>query len=224
MNIRIAHLFAVATLMLTTSAVQAGMHWDNITAKGCIATGLREYSGVLWDIPGDERHWEDACYRTPAVRGGRPPDYCVVNLNMWGIWRVPDPTCLENPREDARLILDFDLRNAIPNEALRMDLIVEHAAAVGPYTVVPPPERARPNVSIRAGGRSRTRAAFLYEGGHWVVRARAWVTGTNGVERLAVERTIDLDLSYDPVAGGSPLIGLQVRRTATGYVIDRAGI
>jgi len=97
---RILQSLACATFLAAAPMLAADMHWGPITRKACALFGLREWSGVLWDIPRGES-WRDACRRTPAIAGGRGPDACVVNVYMWGSWYVPDRGCLQNPRDGA---------------------------------------------------------------------------------------------------------------------------
>lgn len=73
--------------------------WGDITPKMCVANGIREYSGILWDIPAG-KSWEHACRDTPASVAGHParrPDACVTGANVWGLWKIPDVSCRVRP-------------------------------------------------------------------------------------------------------------------------------
>jgi len=87
----------VALLALHAAPAGAGIHWGDITAKGCVSgkTGLQLYSAILWDIPSGAS-WEKACRETKATINHvdyPEPTRCITKDHMWGEWDVPDMTC-----------------------------------------------------------------------------------------------------------------------------------
>jgi hypothetical protein len=73
------------------------LHWGDFKSSGCSATGFRQYSAVLWDIPFGQS-WEQACANMPADVAGlhfEKPTRCRNDhgLNMWGEFDVPDAGC-----------------------------------------------------------------------------------------------------------------------------------
>jgi hypothetical protein len=77
------------------STASAGQHWGDFKADQCTASGLRQYSAILWDIPWGAS-WEQACAHMPADINGHhfdAPARCVTTINEWGQFDVPDPSC-----------------------------------------------------------------------------------------------------------------------------------
>ena len=71
------------------------VRWGAAKRDACTATGVRQYSARLWDIPG--RDWTQACRRSEATVAGRSmlPARCK-NLGaggMWGEFDVADASC-----------------------------------------------------------------------------------------------------------------------------------
>jgi len=77
--------------------IEPAMQWGPFKSSGCSATGFRQYSAVLWDIPWGQS-WEQACSNMPADVAGlhfEHPTRCRNDhgLNMWGEFDVPDVGC-----------------------------------------------------------------------------------------------------------------------------------
>ncbi len=79
-----------------TTRVSPATNWGAFRTEQCSATGLRQYSAILWNIPWGWS-WERACSTTPGRPAGIPPrtpDRCInTGFNMWGQWDVPDTSC-----------------------------------------------------------------------------------------------------------------------------------
>lgn len=88
-------------------------YWDTPKVEECASPGERHVSAILRNIPGG-RDWDDACKRTPLVY--KSVTYPIEDAakdcrrdlfnQMWGNWRVPDPTCAAHwlpPKVDACL-------------------------------------------------------------------------------------------------------------------------
>ncbi len=78
-----------ATLLLSSQAHAA--NWGDLKDDGCKGANVHRFSAVLWNIPWGS-NWEATCAETPILDWG-PPTRCVTNLNVWGEWDRPDPTC-----------------------------------------------------------------------------------------------------------------------------------
>jgi len=91
-------LFVVTTLffslaIFTNSALAT--NWGDFKKDHCVAEGKRQYSSILWNIPGGQS-WEQACATTPAsINNQHFPgaDRCVNTGQMWGEFDVKDPSC-----------------------------------------------------------------------------------------------------------------------------------
>ncbi len=74
----------------------ATQHWGGFQKNDCRATGIRQFSSILLDIPPGVS-WEAACQVTPATVEGQnfsSPSRCVnTGTNMWGQFDVSDSSC-----------------------------------------------------------------------------------------------------------------------------------
>src|SRR5688572_14168530 len=85
----------VALVVLAVPLLAEEMTFGDITPKGCMGPGVREYSAILHHIPWGEK-WQPACERTKGnVRGqSRLPDRCdQTPFAQWGVWYVVDTSC-----------------------------------------------------------------------------------------------------------------------------------
>jgi hypothetical protein len=75
---------ALAATIIAFATPSLALKWGDFKDNGCIASNVRSYSSVLWDIPWGQS-WEDTCLRTGAtfkMRNGKnavfdKPNTCV---------------------------------------------------------------------------------------------------------------------------------------------------
>src|SRR5688572_8428117 len=76
-------------------------HWGEFKKDQCTASGKRQYSAVLHDIP-PGISWESTCANMPADMDGhhfdRPRECKNTGTDIWGEFDVDDSTCL--PQEE----------------------------------------------------------------------------------------------------------------------------
>jgi hypothetical protein len=217
-------LFAVVFLITSARSLAAQPRWGEITPKACLPNGTREWSAILWDIPGGES-WEAACDATAASVGGqlRYPNRCVTNTNVWGVWEVADSQCPVT-QPDPLLYADLNLSNRTqPRRSLRVEYILEHEERIPPDGLVQFVEKnhqvltaAAPLALYRWTPRPRLQA------GVWRVRIRVWIARPDGTERFE-EATVQ-EFPFDSGGGAGLALYFSIADAtdrASGYRITR---
>ena len=220
--------FSLAAILFATASarsVAAQPHWGEITPKGCLPNGTREWSAILWNIPGGQS-WDEACDATAGSVAGqlRYPNRCVTHTNVWGVWEVPDSQCPVT-KPDPLLFADLTLANRTrPLRSLRVEYILEHEERIPPDGLMQFVEKDRRMLSVGAPlALYPWTAQPRLQPGMWRVRVRVWIARPDGTERLE-EATIQT-LPFESDGGATLAISLSIADAAdraSGYRITRA--
>jgi hypothetical protein len=191
--LHIARVMIAVFVLGLACAAGADMHWGEFTPNDCVAgMGTREWSAILWDIPQGES-WEAACAATAAAVNGNParrPNRCVVGLNVWGVWEVPDERCGPPPPTIYEFVV-YPPRRLRP---VRIEAVVERNRG-GTFEAV-----ARSRVADVLSGRPvayRWRTALPHPSTPGRVTIRVWVRRPDGTETSAGQATHDLGSAYE---------------------------
>lgn len=176
----------IAVMVIVLAAVRCTAHWGPITPKGCVSTGAREWSGILWDAGAEE--WEPLCARTPGDVEGeyRLPDRCVTGLNVWGVWYVPEASCWQPQPGDEPLRFDVSISGARGAPPLRVEYeLLKQGVSVGVSPDIP----GDPYIWL---------VDQPYQGGAWSVRVRAWVRRPSGDMLDVGTSVVNLRVPFEP--------------------------
>lgn len=198
--------------------------WGEITPKGCLPNGSREWSAILWDIPRGQS-WEAACEATGASVAGelRYPDRCVTHTNVWGVWEVADSQCPVT-RPDPRLYADLNLRNQTrPIRSLRVEYILEHEERTPPDGLV---QFVRKDSQILTAPGALSlyswRAEPRLQAGAWRVRVRVWIAQPDGTERFE-EAAVVREVPFNSGDGTGFPVYFSIVTAGSGYRIRSNG-
>jgi hypothetical protein len=199
----------IIAIFIVVAAVRCTAHWGDITRKGCVSTGAREWSAILWDAGAEE--WDQLCRRLPGEVAGeyRPPDRCVTGLNEWGVWYVPEAQCWQPQPGD---------------EPLRFDVSVFDTAGV-PLNVVYELVKQEVLVGVSSGVSGDPYIWSVdqpYHGGAWRVRAHARVRRASGELLDAGTADVNLRVPFEPRVNRQ-FVEFRLRSgasTASGYRIE----